>query len=206
MAISRSAVWLWRSKVDCQSGADNNEWRRFSDTEILIIEDAYQQKRDRVELDQGDVDFKHQVQISKDDPSEQVSVKRTTDMSPSYVRRERFRVDPSEVGVESFTRNFTTFDQAAQMEKIPKGDLIEKAARGIEEEGDKIGKTKEAQAIGNLLRQLQGKNNRQVGQCCIRLFTMESFLYHHLNKVMRERSNLRHHLGTLLSTTIHLSL
>ena len=61
--------WLWKS---CPSSLVSNiseEWREYSDVEISVIEDAYQQKRDQVELDSGIIYFRHCLQIDKLDPT-----------------------------------------------------------------------------------------------------------------------------------------
>ena len=144
------------------------------------------QKKDRADLDGGHIDFHDQVQISNHSPSKPVVIKRMSEMSNKYIRSERFRVDPSEFTAKPFSRNFHTFYQVAQAEKIPKGDMIDRTARGHEEGGARIGKKKEAQVISNLFREMQGKDEKQICECCLLLYTMESFLYQLLNKAMRE--------------------
>ena len=65
-------------------------------------------------------------------------------------------------------------------------ELIEKAARGIEIEGEKIGKSQEARSIADELRQVKNKSKKEILECCVKLYTAETFLYGLINKVMRE--------------------
>ena len=58
-------VWMWKSNVDPWNNVEPNEWKRYSDIENRMIELAYQQHQNQVELDDFLVDFTRQVQINK---------------------------------------------------------------------------------------------------------------------------------------------
>ena len=63
--------YRWLCKC-CPSSLVSNiseEWREYSDVEISVIEDAYQQKREQVELDSSIIYFRHCLQIDKLDPT-----------------------------------------------------------------------------------------------------------------------------------------
>ncbi|CAF1281963.1 unnamed protein product [Didymodactylos carnosus] len=60
-----------------------------------------------------------------------------------------------------------------------------KAVMGILE-GEKLNKLHKAKWIANELKKVKEKDEKEIGKCCIRLYTMKSFLYKLLNRVMRE--------------------
>ncbi|CAF4349168.1 unnamed protein product, partial [Rotaria sordida] len=63
--------------------------------------------------------------------------------------------------------------------------LVEKAARGIIEEGKHIGKEREAEEMAKMLRETKNSGMEEVWRCCAYLYTLESFLYKTLNAAMR---------------------
>ncbi|CAF3833736.1 unnamed protein product [Rotaria sp. Silwood1] len=63
--------------------------------------------------------------------------------------------------------------------------LIEKAARGIIEEGKHIRKEREAEKLAKMLREKKNAGMEEVWKCCAYLYTLESFLYQTLNAAMR---------------------
>ncbi|CAF3605627.1 unnamed protein product [Rotaria socialis] len=68
--------WFWRSSINCAISNIREDWQKFSDVEITIIEDAYQKQRDHVELNNDIIYFKHFLQINKLDSTKTKSVKR----------------------------------------------------------------------------------------------------------------------------------
>jgi hypothetical protein len=67
--MSNKYQWEWKSNCSCCCAFKiPEEWRKYSDVETSIIEDAYQQKCDQVELDNYIIDLKHFLQINKLDP------------------------------------------------------------------------------------------------------------------------------------------
>ncbi|CAF2719721.1 unnamed protein product [Rotaria sp. Silwood2] len=63
--------------------------------------------------------------------------------------------------------------------------LVEKAARGIIEEGKHIGKEREAERLAKMLGEKKNAGMEEVWKCCAYLYTLESFLYKALNAAMR---------------------
>lgn len=66
----QQTVWMWKSNVDPWSNIEPDEWKRYSDVENCIIENAYQKKKNEVELDDYCIDFGKQLQIMKQDSNE----------------------------------------------------------------------------------------------------------------------------------------
>lgn len=64
-------------------------------------------------------------------------------------------------------------------------ELVEKAACGVIVEGKLVGKKQEAMWMAEQLRKVKRKSMKEVGECCVRLYTLESFLYQKLNETMR---------------------
>ncbi|CAF4677452.1 unnamed protein product, partial [Rotaria sp. Silwood2] len=56
-------VWMWKANGDPWSNTEADEWKRYSDIENLMIELAYEQNKNQVELDDFSIVFKHQIQI-----------------------------------------------------------------------------------------------------------------------------------------------
>lgn len=193
----QQTVWMWKSNVDSWSNIEPDEWKRYSDIENYIIESAYQQNKNEVELDDYCIDIGEQVQIMKQDSNKQRPIKRMTVKIDEYVRSERFTLQQPQLTNKSFSlksyiggmSNFLYASGYARTEHLSDDELedfVEKAAAGIEEEGTKLGKKTDAQFMANELRQQKGKGKQKIGECCIKLYTMESFLYKLFNQVMRE--------------------
>ncbi|CAF0955999.1 unnamed protein product [Didymodactylos carnosus] len=181
-------VWMWKSNVETE------EWKRYSDVENRIIEQANQQNKNQVELDDLWIDLKHEIQINKQDSNKERPIKRVTNMSNEYVREERFTCEQPILNAKAFSNtslfwfvSCKSFVYAAGLRNVKINDeLVEKAACGIEEEGAKVNKKKEAEWIANELRKVKRRGEKEIGECCVKLYTMESFLYKLVNKVMRE--------------------
>ncbi|CAF4582762.1 unnamed protein product, partial [Rotaria sp. Silwood2] len=63
--------------------------------------------------------------------------------------------------------------------------IVEKAAIGIIEEGNKIGKRIQAEKLAKILMEKKDTGMEEVWKCCARLYSMEGFLYKILNETMR---------------------
>jgi hypothetical protein len=197
MNTQQQTVWMWKSNVDPQSNIEPDEWKHYSDIENCIIESAYQQNKNKVELDDYCINFSEQVQVMKPDSNKQRPIKRMTVKRDEYVRSERFTLQQPQLTNKSFSlksyfggmSSFLYASGYARNENLSNDeleDLLEKAAAGIEEEGTKMGKKTEAQFMANELRKQRGQGKKKIGECCIKLYTMESFLYKLFNQVMRE--------------------
>ena len=52
--------WLWKSSIEPWSTKEPDEWSRFSDVEMAIIEEAHENKEPNVSLDNYHIDLKRQ--------------------------------------------------------------------------------------------------------------------------------------------------
>lgn len=196
-------TWMWKSNIEL------DEWKIYSDIENHMIEFAYQQNKNQVELDDISIDFKQAVQISNKDPNEKKPIKRITSTSNEYIREGRFTLEHSGNTASFRTQRsyqlacYQTFNTAAWLQRIlitmPPDDklpeFVEQTVKGIEEQGAKLGKKKEAEWIANELRTVKDQGKKEIGECCVKLYTMESFLYELINRFQRE-ARLRTHNWT----------
>lgn len=198
---SRNRVeWMWKSNGDPWNSSQKDEWRSYSDVETSIIEDAYQKNLAQALIDDYHIDLKRSVQISNSNASNQRPVKRVgRDQSTSEprLREERFMTNPIHpatpfaeqrflLGV--FGELFKIFDvdhSAALTEPDKRQEVIQKAAEGIIIEGKLVGKQKEAEWLAQQLLDVKDGTDLEVWECCVHLYTMESFLYKKLNEYMR---------------------
>lgn len=77
---------IWFSK----SGGEGEEWKRFSDFENDCIEEAYQQQKTEIQLNNYVIDLKNNLQIDTLNKIEQRQVKREEIDLSNYVREEKF--------------------------------------------------------------------------------------------------------------------
>ena len=155
-AETQRIVWIWRSNVD------EDEWKRYSDIENQIIELAYQENKNHVELDEFSIDFIRQIEIKRNNSNQQNSIRRVSIMSNEYVRKERFVFEQSTLATKSFASGGGAFLPAAGVFMAEIDDkFVEKAANGIEEEGRKLGKEIEAKFMANELRKINEKWNKE---------------------------------------------
>ncbi|CAF2501878.1 unnamed protein product [Rotaria sp. Silwood2] len=177
---------------------ESAQWNRFSDIENTIIEDAFTTlKKPYVILDDYHIDFEHQVQISNDDKSKQRPVKRAEmNKDEGRLREARFMPNPivpdssfhdlvgfRKLFIDSFIE-FFDLKHVKDWEKR-KHDILEKAMLGILHEGKLAGKQCEAKWIVQQLEKVKDKTKKEIGECCIYLYSLESFLYKILNQTMR---------------------
>jgi NAD:arginine ADP-ribosyltransferase/WWE domain len=192
--------WMWKSNLDPWSKTEPEEWSHYSDAENLIIEEAYSSKQPTVLIDDYCIDFKHDVQISSDDPNNQRSVKRVVrNREDKHLREERFvdaPINPKRPygGQYGWVSPFMVEVRrhlGLKPEQLPSKNsklipiLVNKAAAGIIEEGQQIGKRREATKLAKMLLEKKNKNVKEVWQCCAYLYSLDSFLYKKLNEAMR---------------------
>jgi len=95
--MSNKYQWLWRfNSSDCVLN-NSDEWRKYSDVEMNIIENAYDQKRDQIELNNYIIDLKHFVQINKLDPVKQHCIKRISCEDVLYSKEERYLLPKQDI-------------------------------------------------------------------------------------------------------------
>ena len=196
----RHIEWMWKSNPDPFDKTQPEEWSHYSDVENLIMEEAFSIKQHKVLIDDYCIDFDRNVQISKRDPSKQRPVKRMVrNREDKHLREERF-VDTPIYGKRPFGGEYGWVSPfivevrrhlRLQPEQLPSKDrsiipmLVEKAALGIIEEGNQIGRPREAEHLANALLKMKGKKMKEVWQCCAYLYSLEGFLYKKLNEAMR---------------------
>ncbi|CAF3127335.1 unnamed protein product, partial [Rotaria sp. Silwood2] len=190
--------WLWKSNTDPWSAKEEAKWSRYSDIENEIIEEAYQNKKDVALLDDYHIDLANRIQISNTNVNNQRPVKRSeiNRGDEGRLREQRFFSSPIHPKApfyfreayrirsffleETFARiNFQGWSTKAKIE------IVDEAARGLIEEGKLAGKQREAEWMAKELMRVREDNLVTIWKCCIRLYTMESFLYRKLNETMR---------------------
>ncbi|CAF3449483.1 unnamed protein product [Rotaria socialis] len=199
--------WMWRSNSDPLCESQVAEWKRFSDVENLIIEEAFKAKQSEVLLDDFCIDFKQSVQISTNDKSSQRCIKRQVNKRDNTnLREDRFMPDPispkrsfgGQYGWISPFIQETLIYLGLEDVTLPSQDdpiipiIVEKAALGIIEEGNTLGYHSVAEWMAKELINQKDKGMKEVWICCARLYSMEEFLYKKLNEIMRLIGNQNH--------------
>ncbi|CAF1218951.1 unnamed protein product [Rotaria sordida] len=193
--MSNIYQWLWKSNPNPWEINIEEQWERYSDIEMTIIENAYQKKYSTVELDNFIIDLKHLVQINKIDSTKQRPIKRISDVNLQCLREERFTL-PNHSSLNIRRKSFG--DEARWMSpkfieewirrnpRITLIQRIEKAAQGILEEGRLLEKITESQWLAKQLLEVKEKSWDEIALRCLYLYTIECFLYKLLNKTLRE--------------------
>ncbi|CAF3875049.1 unnamed protein product [Rotaria sp. Silwood1] len=192
--------WMWKANPDPFSPSDTAIWNHYSDLENLIIEEAFQDKQSRAVLDDYYTDFESNLQISNIDDYKQRPIKRVErERQDKHLREARFMDLPVSVG-RSFGGQYgwvspfvieVRRDLKLEPNDLPSKKpniipmLIEKAARGIIDEGKHIGKEREAEKLAKMLKEKKNAGMEEVWKRCAYLYTLESFLYKTLNAAMR---------------------
>jgi len=197
--------WFWKSNDDPFSKSESSEWNRYSDIENAIIEEAYTiMKKSNVILDDHYIDFEHRIQIANDDQTKQRPVKRVEmNREEEQLREARFTPNPilpassfhdlvgfRKIFIDSFMEVFD-LRSVYDWDKL-KHELVEKAMWGILHEGQLAGKQCEAKWILQQLEKVKDKSKKEIGECCVYLYTLESFLYKILNHTMRLIGQIDH--------------
>ncbi|CAF3113838.1 unnamed protein product [Rotaria sp. Silwood2] len=184
---------------------ESAQWNRYSDIENTIIEEAFTTlKKAYVILDDYHIDFEHRVQISNDDKTKQRPVKRVEmNKDEGRLREARFMPNPlvptssfhdlvgfRKVFIDGFIK-FFDLNSLKDWENR-KREMVEKAILGILHEGKLVGKQCEAKWIVQQLEKVKDQTKKEIGECCIYLYSLESFLYKILNHTMRLIGNTNH--------------
>ncbi|CAF1380666.1 unnamed protein product [Rotaria sordida] len=196
----KTVEWMWQSNPNPFSKSERATWSHYSDLENLIIEEGFQDKQPRAQLDDYFIDFKSNLQISNTDDHKQRPIKRVVrKREDKHLREARFMDLPVSYG-RSFGGQYgwvppfvieVRRDLELEPDDLPSKKpnmipmLVEKAARGIIEEGKYIGKEREAEKMAKMLRETKNSGMEEVWRCCAYLYTLESFLYKTLNAAMR---------------------
>ncbi|CAF1287970.1 unnamed protein product [Rotaria magnacalcarata] len=201
---SRQCIqWIWKANAEpWSSSSEPTEWRSYSDIETAIIEEAFKNKLPGVLLDDYYVNLKQFVQISNINENSQRPIKRIVkEREEGRLREERFLSQPV-LSLELCTnavltsqRFFVPLDNTFDLDtenETARRILVNKAAEGIIIEGKMIGKRREAEWIAEQLLKVREGTESQVWQCCVRLYSMESFLYKKMNEYMRLVGDTKH--------------
>jgi hypothetical protein len=193
--MSSKYQWVWKSNIDPWQSNVKEEWQTYSDIEMTVIENAYQQKQDHVSLDNYIIDLKQLLQMNKTDASKQRPIKRISDENLQCIREERFTL-PSRNALETRRKSFGDEGQwvsplfieewIRRNPRISIPNRIEKAAQGILDEGRVLGKITDSQWLADQLLEVKDKSWNEIALRCLHLYTRESFLYKLLNTTLRE--------------------
>jgi hypothetical protein len=192
--------WMWNAGANPFSKSDSIEWKRYSDGENIIIEDAFQAGQKYAVLDNYSIDFEQKIQILNTNSDKQRPVRRMLwNKDEHHPREERFTftaINPKRPfagaygWISPFIRDVAkdlriTPNQLPSKDKTILPMILEKAARGIIEEGKKTGKQREAEQFAKMLREKKNERYEKIWECCAYLYSLESFLYQKLNETMR---------------------
>ncbi|CAF2790044.1 unnamed protein product [Rotaria sp. Silwood2] len=191
-SLTKKTVWSWQSNSDPWNVKEKKEWQRYSDLTNEFIEKRFQSGKREVQLDQFVIDFKHMVQMRKDDKYRQRPVKKEVIEIENHLREERFCYPEKPNKPKSFgsgSNRSPTFvsqwDKSIEDRTIPLSAIVEKACKGILKEGESIGQKFEAQMIADRLNSVKNESKDEIYKCCIQLYSMESFLYKLVNSTLR---------------------
>lgn len=198
---SRTRIeWIWKLSMDSGSSGTKEEWCAFSDVESMIIEEAFQRKLAKVSIDDYQIDLKKLVQISTRDENQQNPIKQNSKdilRTNERLREARFMPNPMNprapfiaadrlLGfVGEILQYFKLSSDSNLREPANRRLFVEKAAEGFIIEGKLVGKPKEAEWMARQLLKVKEAPDEVLWQCCVHLYTMESFLYKKMNEYMR---------------------
>lgn len=204
--IRQRIVWMWKSNNEPE------DWKRYSDIENCIIENAYQQHENQVELDDFSINFEHLVQVSKKDSNKQEPIKRVTGITDEYIRQARFTLEHTPNTALFRTQRsyqlacYQTFNMAAWLQRIlitmPPDDqlpeFVEQVAKGIKEQGAKLGKQKEAEWIANELMKVKPKGKKKSVNVALNCIQWKVSCMN-LSTDSNEKQNYTATIGTMIS-------
>jgi hypothetical protein len=64
---AKGIEWVWQSNENLFDPLQKSEWKRYSDVETIVIEEAYQKKQPAVLLDQYHINLEQFIQVSNID-------------------------------------------------------------------------------------------------------------------------------------------
>ncbi|CAF3544157.1 unnamed protein product [Rotaria socialis] len=192
--VKTTHIWMW-SAGDAP-WEQNDNWKPYSDVENRIIEQAHEENKSTIELDDYYIDLRKHFQTRKPTSNKHRPIKRVLlpDINKRFRPARRYVLQKPELTPElaalGWTAAWSRFLLAAGLFGVIKDaelvERVEKAADGIIEEAVKLEKRIEAEWIGNELKKVKAETREVIGVCCVTLFMMDSFLHTLLNQVLRE--------------------
>ena len=197
MIRNRDVVFWYFKGGDPWSQESDNEWIKYRDIEMQIIEEGYQQGKREVLLDKYRIDLKELIQFDRTDSSKQRPVRRQSGSErEECLREERFSSPPPLASTPSYGKYQAWCPFLAKWLESLMGKKvlvnfplsIDACIDGILEEAKKNQSDSETEAnwMTEQLRTSKTKPRREVSKTCIHLYTRESFLYHVLNTALRD--------------------
>jgi hypothetical protein len=172
----RNFQWYWNKATDpwTYQGAEN--WQKYTDVENEIIEDAYNEKKSDVEIDNDYIiNLKNQVQYKKNDSKRQRPIKRFVldrDRSNVHLREGRFSVPVATCSVIQADKELEEKDELSGLWnrgnlpetyyrlELKKKDktfslVAQNAAQGLIKEGSALNQLQEAKWLAKQLLAVQ---------------------------------------------------
>ncbi|CAF2754473.1 unnamed protein product [Rotaria sp. Silwood2] len=191
-------MWYWQE--DSWETKEKTIWRRYQDIESAIIEEVYEERNGPkvANLDKYYIDLNEYAQISRRNPTKQWKVKRELCIRADLVRETNRFVDsqstagpfydvPTAGGYHGFIKAWK-----ARNEHRSDNESLELAACGIIFEAVRDGKDSyQAEWLANSLRKAKDSSIENISITCIKLYTMESFLYKMINDALRDNDQSR---------------
>jgi hypothetical protein len=155
----RNFRWCWSSATDPSSTSYGGQWQSYDDVDIEIIEDAFNGKKDTVEIDGAYViDFKSMLRYNKLNLSQACPTKRVqlqTNRNHGRIREDIFSLPFAFTSLNS-TKTSTPNDPESEPKRTDEyhydyevseihnqnkhvADIVDDAARGIIEQGTAMG-------------------------------------------------------------------
>ncbi|CAF1209829.1 unnamed protein product [Adineta ricciae] len=171
------------------------EWTPYETTISDIIENAFQERQERVVIGDYYIDFTHDpiLQISKYDKNCKTPVRRQNGLqdSNSIKRLERFSVaeKPKVKSMKSSSVDISPFI-AEWIRRNPnhkfKGNIVELLATGLAEEARLIGKIDQTKYILERIQKSKGASHDELAKLCVIIYTEDTWIYKTVNAVLRE--------------------
>ena len=188
---SSSIQWMWNSNADPFKESKPEDWRPYSDIEIMMIEEAFVADEPLVKFDDYDIDLERKLQISNKEGNKQRPIKRIEGgKDDKDLLKKRFLPDPVAPDrpfgdpygfISPFIKEVVkhlklTKEELPSKNEVIVPEIVEKVALGIIEEGKKIRKETEAERIATLLRAKKDAGMKEIWKHCAYLYSLNGFL------------------------------
>jgi hypothetical protein len=206
MQFTKDEVVFWYYKCNSRPWPETanqdliqEEWAKYRDIEIDIIEEAYQQGKSDALLDRYRIDLINFIQVRLDDDHKQRPIKREIGQNRKECLREnRFSYKLAVISTSPASSSYGTFDSWCPFLKawfetskgkrawLQLSSCIEASAQGIIKEGRIHNSNAEAAYIAEKFRRCSGRSRREATELCMYLYTKDSFFYNAINTALRQ--------------------